>query len=104
MRDGDFFIVLKKAVPAYVILQLSPARGAESEHRDDLLNGTRIRRLLARHDGRLLPPPEFAAQDNTSTFVTIAVPDMARADKLAAALRGIDGIETAFAKPAEELP
>jgi hypothetical protein len=35
---------------------------------------------------------------------TIVVADMACASKLAAALRGMDGIETAYAKPVEELP
>jgi hypothetical protein len=44
------------------------------------------------------------ARDAPSESTTITVPDMARADKLAAALRELKGIATAYAKPGEELP
>jgi hypothetical protein len=49
-------------------------------------------------------PAPRGADDAFTSSATIAVPDMARADKLATALRGLDGIETAYAKPGEELP
>ena len=70
-------------------------RGALTQHR--------VKRLLIEHGAEVIPSPQSkAAYDETCA--TIAVPDMAHADKLAAALREMDGIETAYAKPAEELP
>jgi len=93
-------------VPAYVVLQLTHAREAKASRLGaKVLTGTELRRLLAEHGGRLLPPSDPHPRDEEPpAFTTIAVPDMARANKLAAALRSVDGIETAFAKPGEELP
>jgi hypothetical protein len=36
--------------------------------------------------------------------MSISVPDMARANELASALREVEGVEAAYAKPGEELP
>jgi hypothetical protein len=36
--------------------------------------------------------------------MTISVPDMPGANELAAALRRIEGVDAAYAKPGEELP
>jgi len=57
-----------------------------------------VRRLLSEHEGELTPAGDAAES------VTIVVPDMDRADRLAAALRRIAGVEAAYAKPGEELP
>ena len=57
-----------------------------------------VRRLLSEHQAELTPA------DDAADSVTIVVPDMDRADGLAASLRGIAGVETAYAKPGEELP
>jgi hypothetical protein len=48
--------------------------------------------------------PEAQAGNDGTRSITIHVPDMARAERLAAALRGLDGVETAYSKPGEELP
>jgi len=93
-------------VPAYVIVQLARSRDtppARDEH--SLLMRRDVKRLLSEHDGELIvSPARDGVGDATSLSATITVPDMARADQLAAALRSLDGIETAYAKPGEELP
>ena len=88
---------------AYVVVQLAPSRAKRTRAAHGALTHDKVKRLLTEHGAQLVPP-ESAAASETSTCATIAVPDMARADKLAAALRELDGIETAYAKPAEELP
>ena len=91
---------------AYVVVQLAPGRRAKrTRAAHGALAHHKVKRLLTEHGATVIPSPESkAATDETATSATITVPDMARADKLAAALRGMDGIETAYAKPAEELP
>jgi hypothetical protein len=92
-------------VPAYVVLQLAPVTGRSRAASGTLLNDTRVKKLLAKYGARRLPAPESVESgDEAGRFTTIAVPDMARASKLAAALRAMDGIDSAFAKPGEELP
>jgi len=93
-------------VSAYVVVQLArtgPAkqmRGERVEH--PALAHRKVKQLLTEHGGELLDTGAPASAGDV--FATIAVPDMACARKLAAALREVDGIETAYAKPAEELP
>jgi hypothetical protein len=93
-------------VSAYVIVQLAPARrtrGARGEHA--ALRHHKVRELLTEHGAEVIHSTESkAASRETPTCATIAVADMACASKLAAALREMDGIETAYAKPGEELP
>ena len=60
-----------------------------------------MKRALADHQARELKAPDESNDDGTRTF---SVADYASADKLAAALRTIDGVESAYAKPAEEAP
>ncbi len=94
-------------MPAYVVVQLATAGGGarRSSGGHGVLSSRDVGRLLSEHDAELIAPPEGeAAGSGTPGTATIAVPDMARADALAAALRGMDGIETAYAKPGEELP
>jgi uncharacterized protein YbjT (DUF2867 family) len=87
-------------VPAYVVVQLAPNRGATPA-----LTGREVKRLLAEHEAELIVSPvRETARGASSASATIAVPDMARADKLAAALRDMEGIVAAYAKPGEELP
>jgi uncharacterized protein YbjT (DUF2867 family) len=93
-------------VPAYVVVNVVPRAGAKRDRRGPVvLRRDDVAKLLAEHDARLIASaaPEVAGEDQPAS-ATIAVPDMARANKLASALRGIDGIETAYAKPGEELP
>jgi hypothetical protein len=93
-------------VPAYVVVQLaSGGGGARRSSGHGVLSSRDVTRLLSEHDADLIASagPE-AAGAGTPATATIAVPDMARADALATALRGMNGIETAYAKPGEELP
>jgi hypothetical protein len=53
------------------------------------------------HRGTVLPADAAGGQ---ARHATIQVPDMERANRLAAALRDLEGIETAYAKPGEALP
>jgi len=93
-------------VSAYVVVQLAPAgparrmRGERAEHA--ALAHRKVKQLLTEHGAELLDTEAPASAGDV--FATIAVPDMGCAQKLAAALRELDGIETAYAKPAEELP
>ena len=90
---------------AYVVVQLVPGRRTtRSRGGAAALTGHEVKRLLAEHDAKLIATPAGGAKRAASAMATIAVPNMASADKLAAALRGMEGIETAYAKPGEELP
>ena len=95
-------------MPAYVIVQLAatrrakPMRDQRVEHA--ALAHHRVKQLLTEHGAELLGTEEPASPRDEFASATIAVSDMACAQKLAAALREVDGIETAYAKPAEELP
>ena len=93
-------------MPAYVVVQLVPSRGAHRARDESPLKARRdVTRLLSEHGGELIVSSvRDTAGDAPSLSATITVPDMACADKLATALRGLDGIETAYAKPGEELP
>ena len=97
-------------MPAYVVVQLPPSRSAHGTNegaRDEspLLVRRDVKRLLLEHEAKLIASPRQEGAGNAPDLsATFAVPDMARADKLAAALRGLDGIESAYAKPGEELP
>ena len=62
-----------------------------------------LQRVVEQHNGVLLTT-EPEARGNEATLLTVTVPDMAQANALASALRGTEGIETAYAKPGEELP
>lgn len=93
-------------MPAYVVVQLAPSsRAPRARGKSSALTGRDAKQLLAAHDAKLIA--SLVSEDAGGlpcTSATIAVPDMACADKLAAALRRMDGIETAYAKPGEELP
>jgi hypothetical protein len=86
-------------VPAYVVTVFSP-RTARSRRASP--TGDTVKRVIAEHDG-VLQPAQAGTQGGEASHV-ITVPDMARANALAEALRDIDGVETAYAKPGEELP
>jgi hypothetical protein len=77
-------------------------RGERVEH--PALAHHRVKQLLKEHGAELLGTEEPTAAGDEIALATIGVSDMACAQKLAAALREVDGIETAYAKPAEELP
>jgi hypothetical protein len=67
--------------------------------------GRKLKKILAQHNAVLLPSPESAAEEGGAVpYTTLEVPDMASANRLAAALRGLGGVESAYAKPGEELP
>ena len=87
-------------MPAYVIVDVSKRGATATRSAREALTGGAARRLLAEHKGVLLP--ESAPGDPTTA--TIAVPDMNHAHALASALRDLQDIETAYAKPGEELP
>ena len=97
---------------AYVVVHLAPTRrikqtrGRPAAHskgsNDDALAHDKVKRLLAEHGAEVIPSSGANAVGDESA--TIACRDMACADRLAAALREMDGVETAYAKPGEELP
>lgn len=93
---------------AYVVVHLASTRRAKRTHGEHAaLTHHKVKRLLTEHGAELVTSPDATtatAEPSASASATIAVPDMARADKLAAALREVEGIETAYAKPGEELP
>jgi hypothetical protein len=95
-------------VPAYVVVQLVPTRPAQRTRGERVphpaLAHHTVKQLLKEHGAELLGTEEPTAGGDEIASATIGVSDMACAQKLAAALRGMDGIETAYAKPAEELP
>ena len=83
-------------MPAYVVIQQAAGRRARA-----LIARPDFKRLVAEHESQVL---EATAGDDPLVPLTLTVPDMARANTLAAALRGLEGVETAFAKPGEALP
>ena len=95
-------------VPAHVIVQFAAeyegARGKPEEGKTAAPPVTaRVKRLVADHDGQLsLTPSEPGTSPPSMAMIT--VPDMDRANALANALRDLDGVETAYSKPGEELP
>jgi hypothetical protein len=93
-------------VSAYVVVQLVPVRRTKAAHGEHAaLTDHKVKRLLTEHGAEVIHSPEpRSAGSATPMCATIVVADMACASKLAAALRGMDGIETAYAKPVEELP
>ena len=102
-------------VSAYVVVQLAPTARAKrtrgghstlSHHLEHAaLARDKVKQLLTEHGATVVSNPDpSTASDATTTCATIAVADMACADRLAAALRDMEGIETAYAKPGEELP
>jgi hypothetical protein len=91
-------------LPAYVVIHFA-REVTRSADRNQPQHTNRLKRLIAAHDGDLLPAPETGTRDvDAARVATITVPDMTRATQLAAAVLEIDGIETAYAKPGEELP
>ena len=69
------------------------------------LTHEKVKRLLAEHGAEVIHSSDSKEIDDESPrSATIECRDMACADKLATALREMDGVETAYAKPGEELP
>jgi hypothetical protein len=67
--------------------------------------GRKLKRILEQHGAVVLPSPESAADaGGVLPYTTLRVPDMDSANRLAEALRELDGVESAYAKPGEELP
>ena len=91
---------------AYVVIQLVQSRRATRtrERAPPALAQHKVKQLLTEHGAELIGAPEPTPGSDEITSATISVSDMACARKLAAALREVDGIETAYAKPAEEAP
>jgi len=83
-----------------VVVQLAPDSG-EKRRGNQVLASAKARRLLAKHGGEVIDVPDAGGAPGSAT---ITVPDMARANALATALRELDEVETAYAKPEEELP
>jgi len=93
-------------VAAYVVAPLPPAVSRELSARSARsAEGRKLKKILEQHHATVLPSPEFAAEEGGAfPYTTIEVPDMASANRLATALRELGGVETAYAKPGEELP
>jgi hypothetical protein len=92
-------------VPAYVIVQWAPGtRMPSARARGDARGVREFNRLLKRHHGAVLPQASQHDDGETGAAATIQVSDMATANELAAALRDLEGVESAYAKPAEEPP
>jgi hypothetical protein len=91
-------------LPAYVVVQLAKGGTKSARSTRMPLRSRKLKRVIAEHQGVLLPSEAETGEAQGTRFATIAVPDMARATRLAMALSGVEGIETAFAKPGEELP
>lgn len=81
---------------AYVVVQLAAGFRART-----LLARPDFRRLVAEHGAQVIGA---TAGDDPLTPLTLTVGDMARATKLAAALSGVEDVQTAYAKPGEGLP
>ena len=91
---------------AYVVAQLPLAMSRELSARSARTpEGRKLKKVLEQHDAVVLPSHEFAVDEGGAIpYTTLEVPDMASANRLAAALRDMDGVESAYAKPGEELP
>ena len=91
---------------AYVVAQLPPAMSRELTARSaHTPEGRKLKRLLEQHGAVVLPSPESAVDEGSAVpYTTLEVPDMATANRLASELRGLGGVESAYAKPGEELP
>lgn len=83
-------------MPAYVVIQLAAGSRART-----LIARPDFKRLVAEHAAQVI---EATAGDDPLVPLTLTVYDMARGNTLAAALRGLEGVETAYAKPGEALP
>jgi hypothetical protein len=83
-------------MPAYVVIQLAAGARARA-----LIARPDFKQLVAEHAAQVL---EATAGDDPLVPLTLTVRDMALATVLAAALRGLEGVETAYAKPGEALP
>ena len=83
-------------MPAYVVIQLAAGSRARA-----LIARPDFKRLVAEHAAQVI---EATAGDEPLVPLTLTVYDMARGNTLAAALRGLEGVETAYAKPGEALP
>jgi hypothetical protein len=95
-----------ETVTAYVVAQLPPAMSRELTTRSARTpEGRKLKRILEQHHAVVLPAHEPAVDEGGAIpYTTLELPDMASANRLATALRAIDGVESAYAKPGEELP
>ena len=90
---------------AYVVVELEDRLGDEVDRRAATTPaGQKLARILKEHDAVLLPSSPAAGEREASAHLTVQVPDMKRANRLATALRGTAGVKTAYAKPGEEMP
>ena len=86
---------------AYVVVQFEQKLPTKSRGATAATNMRRIKQVIARSGGSML---QDAGTSGASGSMTILVSDMDRANDLAAELRTFEGVETAYAKPGEELP
>jgi hypothetical protein len=89
-------------VPAYVIVQWAPGSRMPTT-RTRTGRGRELARVLERHRATVLSD-SGADETGAGPTTTLQVSDMAAATELATVLRGLDGVESAYPKPAEELP
>lgn len=90
---------------AYVVVELEGRRGDEVGRRAATTPVPRkLERILKKHDAVLLPSSPSSGERGASAHLTIQVPDMESANRLATVLRATAGVKTAYAKPGEELP
>src|SRR5438045_1410873 len=105
--DRPYLHLESGTVSAYVLVHLSPTRAAHRMGGEPALHPAlahrKVKELLRQHGGELVGTNAAASSGDATASATIAVSDMACAPKLATALREVDGFETAYAKPAEEL-
>ena len=87
---------------AYVVVHIAPRVAGVSRASRQSSAVQELQRAIVAYNGVLLSVEPDSGED--ARIATVGVPDMARANGLAIALRDIDGIETAYAKPGEELP
>jgi hypothetical protein len=89
----------------YVVVELARRLSGElARSTPRSSEGRELNRILAEHDAVVLSPGAGVSDDSAFPFTTFEVPDMDRANSLAAALRALDGVESAYAKPGEALP
>ena len=91
---------------AYVVAQFpSAVRRELAAHSVRSSQARKLKKVLAQHDAVVLPSSDLAADAGGELpYTTIEVSDMACANRLATALRDVEGVESAYAKPGEELP
>ena len=91
---------------AYVIMLIAANIAIDLERETPILESSHtIKEIIAEHEATLISPDAAGTPaGNGSLYLTILVPNEARASDIADALRRLEAVDTAYVKPAEALP